>query len=116
MTLVELLIVVVITGVLASFAYPGYTSHILKAHRTQAIADMVKLQLELEKTYTPASGYNTALDPAPLCDSAADRYRFTISATDTYTITATPQSQQAGDPCGTLTLNASGSGTPAECW
>ena len=116
MTLIEILIVVVIVSVLAGIVYPSYTNYVLKAHRTQAMTDMVKIQLKLEQDYSSGSTYNTSLDTTTLCESDASRYRFKITADDTYTIKATPIGAQETDDCSEMTLNAKGDGTPARCW
>ena len=52
MTLIELLIAVAIVGILGAIAYPSYTNHVIKAHRVTAMADMTKIQLEMETLYT----------------------------------------------------------------
>ena len=52
MTLIELLLAVVIVGILGAIAYPSYTNHVMKAHRVTALADMTKIQLEMETLYT----------------------------------------------------------------
>ena len=51
MTLIELLIAVVIVGIIAAVAYPSYTNHVLKSHRTVALSDLSRIQLELETSY-----------------------------------------------------------------
>jgi len=123
MTLIEILIVIAVIGILTGIAYPSYTKHVLKAHRAQAITDMVKVQLQLEQSYNAATGYDHSLFgpsgttcPASLCESDSSRYTFKLEGTNIYTITATPTGPQVSDDCGTLTLNAKGAGTPARCW
>ncbi|EPE2688250.1 type IV pilin protein, partial [Vibrio alginolyticus] len=51
MTLIELLIAVVIVGIIAAVAYPSYTNHVIKSHRTVALSDLSRIQLELETSY-----------------------------------------------------------------
>lgn len=40
MTLIELLIAVVIVGIISAIAYPSYTNHVIKSHRTVALSDI----------------------------------------------------------------------------
>ncbi|PJC86485.1 prepilin-type cleavage/methylation domain-containing protein [Vibrio sp. HA2012] len=120
MTLLEILTVIIIISVVAGVAYPGYTKSVQKAHRSQAISDMVRIQLQLEQTYDALSGYDLDLlntgCPQSLCDTDDDRYRFSLTGEDIYTIRAVPQAAQDSDPCGTLVLNARGERKPASCW
>ncbi|MGF1754576.1 type IV pilin protein [Vibrio makurazakiensis] len=127
MTLIELLIVVAVIALLAAIAYPSYTNHVLKAHRTTALADLAKIQLQLESEYNSGYSWGNIISGGACltCDSDSDRYRFTISSSSTmaYTITATAQSRlgQDQDSClprtpKTITLNAAGAQTPEECW
>ncbi|HIF9267479.1 TPA: type IV pilin protein [Photobacterium damselae] len=123
-TLIELLIAVVVIGVLAAIAYPSYQSHVIKAHRTQAMGDMIKIQLALEESYTQNSAYDFTIvssGSCSFCDTDKDRYVFTITPqTADYIITATAQTKQDNDTdCldnKKLTLNSNGKGSPAKCW
>ncbi len=121
-TLIEMLIVVAIIGVISAIAYPSYQSYVLKGHRTQAMGDMVKVQLNLEEHFTQNSNYNSPVingSTCSICDSDNDRYTFSLSsAANSYTITATAKADkgQDQDECGNLTLNQNGAGTPADCW
>lgn len=58
MTLVELLIAVVIVGIIAAIAYPSYSNHAITAHRTVALSDISRIQLELETTYNGGYDWN----------------------------------------------------------
>ncbi|KJG17335.1 type IV pilin protein [Photobacterium angustum] len=121
-TLIELLIVIAIIGVLTAIAYPSYQSYVLKGHRTQAMGDMIKVQLNLEEHFTQNSNYNSPVisgSNCTICNTDSNRYAFSISsATGSYIITATAKSDkgQNQDECGNLTLNQNGTGTPASCW
>nr|WP_206355546.1 type IV pilin protein [Vibrio maerlii] len=135
MTLIELLIVVAILGVLASLAYPSYTQHIILSQRTSALADMSRIQLQLEKDFDGNSYKATNVvksnsnqcdtddsDGNVFCHTATDRYVITIATTTTgYTITATAQSAtgQTNDTClgigTTMTLNEKDVLMPEEC-
>ncbi len=128
MTLIELLIVIAIIGILSAIAYPSYTNHVLSGHRTNALADIARIQLELEATYD--SGYDwsgiVSGGDCSACDSDESRFVFSItsSASAAYTITATPQSNvgQDKDDCfdgvtpKVLTLNNANVEYPEACW
>ena len=123
-TLIEMLIVVAVIGVLTAIAYPSYQSHVLKGHRTQAMGDMIKIQLALEESYTQNSAYDFTIvsgGSCSFCDTDKDRYVFTITPqTADYIITATAQTKQENDTdCldkKRLTLNSNSKGSPERCW
>ncbi|OAJ92848.1 type IV pilin protein [Vibrio bivalvicida] len=126
MTLIELLLTVAIISILAAVAYPSYQSHSLKAHRTTAIADMVKIQLELERQYQ--ASYQSAASSVlyggvcSFCILDSAQFGITISASkSSYTIKAQPLGSQLNDRCGgnsynQLTLNQLGEMQPESCW
>ncbi len=128
-TLIEMLIVVAIIGVISAIAYPSYQSYVLKGHRTQAMGDMVKIQLALEADYAKTSGGYEAIplvteinnnETCSFCDIDTSKYSLSISnaSTNSYTIIAGPKFQANNDTCliNDLTLNQNGIGTPASCW
>ena len=125
-TLIELLFAVAIVGILGAIAYPSYTNHVIKAHRVTAIADMTKIQLEMETLYT--GNYASAAEKiisggiCLFCDIDTRRYTLAISASSTtYSIQAEPLSQQVNDVCldsttDILELHHSGVSEPEVCW
>lgn len=96
MTLIELLIAVVIVGIISAIAYPSYTNHVIKSHRMVALSDISRIQLALETSYDGGYDWSSIISGGncSLCDSANDRFTFSIvsSATTAYTITATAKS------------------------
>lgn len=56
-TLIELMIVVVIIGVLASVAYPAYTDSVRKGRRAQARAALLELMQQQERFMTQRNCY-----------------------------------------------------------
>lgn len=126
MTLIELMVVVAVIAILASIAYPSYQSHLLKAHRVTALADLAKIQIELERNYNGnyASAAQSVLSGGvcSFCDIDTSQYEITVSsALTSYTITATAKGTQVNDSCsGTtytdITLSNIGQGTPSDCW
>ncbi|PST85372.1 prepilin-type cleavage/methylation domain-containing protein [Photobacterium sp. NCIMB 13483] len=128
-TLIEMLIAVAVIGVLTAIAYPSYQDHVLKGHRTQAMGDLIKIQLELEANYTKTSGGYAAMplvsevntnNTCSFCDNDTNKYLLSISnaSKNSYTIIAEPQFQATNDTClnKDLTLNQNGKGSPEGCW
>ncbi|WP_299022130.1 type IV pilin protein [uncultured Photobacterium sp.] len=127
-TLIELLIVVAVIGILTAIAYPSYQKHVLKGHRSQVMADMIKIQLNLEEGYTQTGSYDNSIvtgGTCSFCETNTNRYKLEIDMSgkgmETYKIIATPQTstEQDQDSCKTLTLNAAGIGSASgsgQCW
>ncbi len=126
MTLVELMIAVAIVGILAGIAYPAYTQYVKEAHRTQAIADMAKIQLYLEEHYDLGYSSHGLLSggKCTVCDSDPERYALAIEISHaSYTISATPLASkgQDTDECqgkrySKLELKSTGERQPTSCW
>ena len=126
MTLIELLVVIAIIGVLSAIAYPSYTNHVIKSHRSQALSDMARIQLSLEQHYSGSYDWSTIISGGHclLCESDSDRYSFNVvsSASVAYSIVATAQSTkgQDQDTClpnnKKMILKATGESIPTNCW
>lgn len=124
MTLIELLIVIVIIGLLASWAYPSYTAYVRSAHRQQAQLDMQRIQLALEQHYQQGYHLEAVMNGSHclVCQSDPKYYQFSVTpAGSGYEIAAQPLSAQHLDTCDgesydRLTLNQAGQATPRECW
>ncbi len=128
-TLIELLIVLVIVGVLAGIAYPSYSGYLKRSARADARAELLRMQLAVEKQRLTRMGAVAAL-PSTWTTSVAVAKNYQLSlqpqGTQNYTLTAraVPGSEQlkddqAGTSCSALTLVVRGLETnyePAACW
>lgn len=118
------MVVVAIIAIIASIAIPSYSKYIVASHRTEAQAAMLNLAQFLESKYNASFSYPAVADiPASLKspENVNTYYTFSISigtASQTYTITATPTTAQSDSQCGTLTLKEDGAKTPTTsgCW
>ncbi len=139
-TLIELMIVVVILGILASIAYPAYTNYVTKANRSVGQSMLTQAANRQEQFFIDNRTYATAMtqlgypanplpvgsDGGPAAAGSPDvLYNIVIvSATNRdYVMQAVPQGGHAtrDTDCGTLAINRAGqktaSGTkPADCW
>ncbi len=116
-TLIELMIVVAIVAILASVALPSYQDSVRKTRRAEAQAHLMELASFMERTFTENNSYAGATVAAS--GITDDSYALTIPTltATTYTLTATPDSAQSADSCGTMTITQTGATTPAaNCW
>ncbi len=127
MTLIELMIAIAVIGLLSAITYPAYTNHILKANRIAVLADLAKIQLEIEEKYI--NSYSSIASSiisggtCSFCDTQLDKYTLSfedLTAT-TYTIKAVPKNEQQNDTCvgnsyNEITLNQFNVASPSECW
>jgi type IV pilus assembly protein PilE len=135
--LIELMIVVVIIGIIASMAYPSFTNQIQQTRRADCSGALASLSGAMERHFTVTGSYLGAGAPntgtpavfAGTCpvDGSTPTYNLTISevTASTYSLQAAPTGPQMGDKCGTMTLSNRGlkgvAGADAgvtwqECW
>jgi type IV pilus assembly protein PilE len=134
-SLIELMIAVVIVGILAAIAIPGYTSYIKRANRTDATKSLAAIAQALERCYSQNFTYSNtapnvcAANTSPVF-SGQGYYSIVVTvvpaaapAPETYTMTATPvvAPQTTDTACATFTLDSTGlqgsTPSPAKtCW
>jgi type IV pilus assembly protein PilE len=142
-TLVELMVVIVIVGILASIAIPGYTDYITGARRDLAQQHLLEIQTRQEqffmdnKTYASnlaELGFDAAVIGTDLSGDVVahgdseEQYAFVNWATDTvgttvtgYRLGAISWGEQAvrDSACGWLYIEEDGNkwnGTSKDCW
>jgi type IV pilus assembly protein PilE len=125
-TIVELMVVLVIIGILASIAYPAYIDNVRKAQRQDAIIGLTETSQRLERCYTEYNSYNNDNCPVNFPITTAEgRYTITANlAASSFAMTATPTDgggMQADDDCTTFTLAHTGARgatgeNPDRCW
>ncbi len=130
-TLIELMIVTVIVGILASVAYPSYQQYILRSKRSEGKAMLLDIAARQERFFFDENSYTDDLtelgfaSAAPL--SAEDNYEASVEAGESgdiatsYKLTVTPQFGGGDAECGALILDSRGTQTSANgalerCW
>jgi type IV pilus assembly protein PilE len=138
-SMIEMMIVLGITGLLAMVAYPSYQDSVRRARRADGIAAALMVQVAQEKFRASCPFYAQSLGSIDVCGtnagastvqaaSTSPEGYYTISVAEgsasssSYTISADPTGTQANDTtCDpmTITFNASNPGglkAPADCW
>lgn len=125
-SLIELMIAVVIVGILAAVAIPSYQNYVIKANRAAAQAFMMDVENRQKQYLLDARIYLDVADNSGFSalgmsvpDDVSSFYDVTVATSSpppAFTITAAPiaGTRQASD--GTLTLDSSGTKTPADKW
>ncbi|HAO24261.1 MULTISPECIES: type IV pilin protein [unclassified Methylophaga] len=120
-TLVELMITVAIIAIIAAIAYPSYQEQVRETRRSNAQADLLELSSYMERLYTQNFSYAAAALPFDESPKQGNPKFYDLDlqnvGANAYTLRAIPKGGQAGDRCGTMTLNEVGQRTPAnDCW
>lgn len=126
--LIEILIVIAIIGILATFSWKIYTLYLTQTYRMEAKVTLSKLAIGMEQYHLDHHTYEGATLETLHFPSliAHNLYQLTIQSTHVmdYLLAAIPLQQQAANDraCGHLTLNAnnekgsSGTSNTASCW
>ena len=121
-TLIELIVVIIIIGVLASLALPRFFRTVEYSRASEALQNLSTLRQSMQRCYLRASSYLTC---SPLNDAtfagldvenpnnvaAANRlfaYDTSASAATTFTVRATRNTNAGGDGTSTVTLTDAG--------
>ena len=125
-SLIELMIAVAIIGILAAIAIPMYSDYVTRSRRADGQASLMQVAQELERCFTQFSKYNNnscVVVAGGTVNETSDQRFYVISASggnlteSTFTLTATPQNEQADDTdCTALTLTHLGVENPGSCW
>jgi len=126
-TLLELMIVVVIIGIMATIAYPNYRQFVARAKRNEAKAALLQIAQNQERFYLQNNTYTTDMTQLGFPVAGAyitdtDSYSISVTVADANDFTAIAIYQRADDEAGKcLTFNIDGRGgkTSApyvDCW
>lgn len=124
-TLLELMIVVVIIGVLASVAYPNYRDFVARAKRNEAKSVLLEVAAAQERFYLQNSRYGTLVELGyddPIV-SDTETYNVTVAGPDASNYLATAAYQKSDGElgkCTTFTIDGRGdknsTGAYSDCW
>jgi type IV pilus assembly protein PilE len=136
-SLMELLIVVVVIGILASIAVPSYRRYVMRTHRTDATAALLRIQSAQEKFFLQNNQYAGDLIAAPPAGlgmvNVTEGGKYTLNIVPgggppvmAYRAIATPAGGQQQDTrCQSFSINeigvraatdGGGADTSRECW
>lgn len=111
-TLLEIIIVIIIVGVLASLALPRFFHTVEYSRSTEALAALTALRQSMERCYLQNAGSYTnctdltVLDLDDPADSPNAHFAYGISGQSAtgYTLTATRNARDGGDGTSTISL------------
>jgi type IV pilus assembly protein PilE len=120
-SLIELMIVVVVLGILASIAWPSYVEHVRTSRRADAKSALQSAAQCLERFNTSNQTFVGGDARCPLPNSDFYNLSYANIARNTFTINAQPTGSQSTDYCGQLGINQAGvkthqGGSSAKCW
>lgn len=125
-TLIELMIMMVVIGVLASICYPSYTEYVAKSRRTAMTSSLLQGQQWMERFYTENFSYYkvrgsnalsdelfpAALKQSPVPGEGGAQYSIALtldeSKRETFLLKASRTGGMASDRCGDYSLDQYG--------
>jgi type IV pilus assembly protein PilE len=116
MTLIELMVVVIIIGVLATLIFPSFEKQILAARRGDGITQLLRLKIQQEAFRLDNNSYAKT---AQLGLPNSEYYAFMVTdvSATTYTITAKAKGSQLADvKCLAMQIDQSLNKTPTNCF
>lgn len=127
-SLIELMIALAVVSILAGIAYPNYMEYLQRARRAECTGVLLGQANAMERRFSTTNSYVGAL-PGPVqcpADGGPSSYILGFAEDEptalTFVIQAVPAGAQAGDRCGTLSIDNTGFKTPASgkttrpCW
>ena len=101
-----------------------YSDYVTRSRRADGQATLMQVAQELERCYTQFSKYNDnscSVVNGGVVSETSDQGFYVVTANkldeSTFTLTATPQNEQADDTdCGELKLTHLGIQLPPDCW
>lgn len=118
-TLLELIIVMAIVAILAALAIASYGRYALRAHRADAHQMLMAIAHGEERWYATYNRYTDDLskfgyDNPRISPHAYYEVSLTVTGTtaQAYVATAMPINSQAGDVCGSLSIDNKGNKVP----
>ncbi|QSX35416.1 prepilin-type N-terminal cleavage/methylation domain-containing protein [Shewanella avicenniae] len=120
-TLIEVMIVVVIIGILASIAYPSYIDFVTRSNRAEAHAALMKVANLQEQYYLDNRKYTSSMSDIGVPVSTASNY-YEISTTvasggfTTFAKVVSSSVQKRDTQCQEMSINDKGEKKPSECW
>lgn len=106
-TLIELMVVVVIVGILASVALPSYSSYIARGKITDAVATLADYRIKMEQYFQDNRNYGTAGAACPVVVGTSNYVTYSClvgSPNTTYIATATSIAGSLGGATGDYTF------------
>jgi prepilin-type N-terminal cleavage/methylation domain-containing protein len=95
-TLIEVLIVVIILGVLATIAIPQFTKVTKRARLAEAWTNLAAIRTAQAIYYMEHGNYTTTLSQLDVDTSSSTNFNYASTGTATFNITATGQNDAAG--------------------